>query len=287
MSSYTKQLKPIITWLLVALILALWLQFVLFPKHRDHDIQAVTAPPANLTNLTPRPMPSTYHLFGSSTETELPVAMLQGETSLNLIVTGLFASDDPQQGRAYIRSQGEEKKFQVGDDVFGMAELAAIHADHVILRRNGNRNEKLSLSKGRTAIDTNPTQVKSPINSSSAASERIANHINNSSNWQEMLDQQKYDPNKIAQMASQVSVIRDGQGEIAGLRVSQLSGSSALLQQGLRSNDQIVAVNGVEISYQNMLNLQQQLQGSGDVSVTVMRNGRRMNLNLNLSKLQQ
>ncbi|WP_223787585.1 type II secretion system protein N [Marinicella meishanensis] len=271
----------------MASILALWLQFMLFPKHRDQDIQAVTAPPTNLPSLTPRPLPSSYHLFGSSTESELPMALLSGETSLNLIVTGLFASDDPQQGRAYIRSQGEEKKFQVGDDVFGMAELEAIHTDHVVLKRSGNRKETLSLSKGRTSIDTNPTQVKSPINNSTVASQRISNHINQSSNWQEMLNQQKYDPNKIAQMASQVSVIRDGQGQIAGLRVSQLSGGNALLKQGLRANDQIVAVNGVDISYQNILTLQKQLESSEEVSVTVMRNGRRMNLNLNLSELQQ
>ncbi len=273
--------------MLLVLIAWLWVQFVLFPKHQSNDIEAVTARPTQLSNFNLRPKPSTYHLFGSSSETEIPLDLLQGETSLNLIVTGIFASDDPAQGRAYIRNtQGDEKKFQVGDDVFGLAELAAIHNDHLVLKRAGNRNEKLSLSKGRI-ISTSAKPKNDPAAANRiASSQRIANHIKKSSDWQEMLDQQKYDPNKIAQMASKVSVVRDNQGQIAGLRVSQLSGSSELVKQGLRSNDQIVAVNGVEISYQNILSLQKQLESNADVNVTVMRNGRKMNLNLNLSEFQ-
>jgi S1-C subfamily serine protease len=81
--------------------------------------------------------------------------------------------------------------------------------------------------------------------------------------------------------------VTDGQGQIAGLKVSQLSGLGNLAQQGLRANDQIVAVNGVKISYQNILNLRQQLESSSSANVTVMRNGKELNLNLNLSELQQ
>ena len=170
-----------------------------------------------------------------------------------------------------------------------MAELAAIHDDYLMLRRTGGKNEKLSLSKGAKLSTASKPENNRAVNSAKneASSARIANHINKSSDWQDMLNKQQYDPNKIRQLAGKVSIVKDGQGKIAGLRVSQLASSSIMLKQGLKSNDQIVAVNGIDISYQNMLTLQQQLQSNSNVSVTVMRNGRKMNLNLNLSEFQQ
>lgn len=277
--------------MLLGLIVLLWVQFILFPKHQSNDIQAVTAPPVQLTDSSQIPQLSSYHLFGSSSMTEIPLDMLQGESSLDLIITGIFSSNDPSQGRAYIRSrQGDEQKFKVGDDVYGLAELAAIHDNHLVLRRAGGKNEKLSLSKGaiHSTTSKSPATNRVKINAKNeASSARIENHINKSSDWQDMLNKQQFDPNKIKQLAGKVSVVKDGQGKIAGLRVSQLASSSELVKQGLKSNDQIVSVNGVEISYQNILTLQQQLQSNANVSVTVMRNGRKMNLNLNLSEFQQ
>ncbi len=278
--------------MLLALLVALWVQFILFPKHKQTNIQAVTAPPKPLLETTQRPKLSSFHLFGSSTISEVPLDLLQGETSLDLIITGIFASNDPDAGRAYIRSrQGDEKKFQVGDDVFGLATLDAIHEDYLVLKRSNSRKEKLSLSKGYL-LDTNKTVANQksrnkPATAATAQPSNIRNHINTSSDWQEMLNKQKYDPNKIAKIVGNVSVVRNNEGQIAGLRVSSLSGSNALTKQGLRRNDQIVAINGVDISSRNVLTLQQQLQNSSTANVTVMRNGRKMNLNINLSEFQQ
>ena len=289
MSKYKQHFKQVITWVLLGLIVWLWVQFLLFPKHQSNDIQAVTAPPTLLSDPTQIPQLSSYHLFGSSSTSELPLDMFQSESSLDLIVTGIFSSDDSKKGRAYIRNrQGEEQKFEVGDDVYGLAELAAVYDNHLILRRDGGKSEKLSMSKGAIlSTATKPAKDSAAIsNKNEASSARIANHINQSSDWQEVLNKQKYDPNKIRQLAGKVSIVKDGQGNVAGLRVSQLASSSAMLKQGLKSNDQIVAVNGVDISYQNMLSLQQQLQSKDSVNVTVMRNGRKMNLNLNLSEFQ-
>lgn len=277
--------------MLLALLVVVWVQFILFPKHNQTDIQAVTAPPTPLLETAQRPQLSSFHLFGSSTVSEVPLDLLQGETSLDLIITGIFASNDPDAGRAYIRSrQGDEKKFQVGDDVFGLATLDAIHEDYLVLKRSNNRKEKLSLSKGYL-LDTNKTAAnqngRNKPAATTAQASNIRNHINTSTDWQEMLNKQKYDPNKIAKIVGNVSVVRNNEGQIAGLRVSSLSGSNALTKQGLRRNDQIVAINGVDISSRNVLTLQQQLQNSSTANVTVMRNGRKMNLNINLSEFQQ
>lgn len=272
--------------MLLALLVFVWVQLILFPKHKQNDIQAVTAPSSQLFPQSQNLKPSSFHLFGSSSETEIPLDLLQAESSLDLIITGIFSSDDSSQGRAYIRSrQGEEKKFKVGEDVFGLAVLDAIHDDHLILSRGGKK-EKLSLSKNR--INSAPTAQKksNKAGQNTASSSRIANHINQSSDWQDTLNKHKFDPNKIAKIASKVSVVTDAQGKIAGLKVSQMSGAGALMKQGLRSNDQITAVNGVKISYQNILELRKQLEGSSAANVTIVRNGKELTLNLNLSELQ-
>ncbi|MGJ8662295.1 MAG: type II secretion system protein N [Marinicella sp.] len=272
----------------MGLIVLLWIQFILFPKHQTNSIDAITTPPVQVVDINQRPNLSSYHLFGSSTVSEIPLDLLQAESSLDLIITGIIASDDPAQGRAYIRNrQGDEKKFMVGEDVYGLAELYAIYDDYLILKRANNKQERLSLSKGHAISTVTAQKTTESGTDSTAASNRIASHIKQSSDWQSQLDKQKFDANKIAQIASKVSVVRDGQGQIAGLRVSQLSGSSTLVKQGLLANDRIVSVNGVDISYQNILSLQKQLESSANVDVTVMRNGRKINLNLNLSEFQQ
>lgn len=275
--------------MLLGLLVVLWLQFLLFPKHKSSTIEAVTAPPTQLKDRANLPRLSSYNIFGASTVTEVPLGLLQGESSLNLIITGILASNDAKQGLAYIKNtQGDEKKFKVGDDVFGLAKLEAIHAEHLILSRNGKR-EKMSLNKGHDlntrSSRSQTADSKSRVQKNNSSSQRIAQHIKGS-DWQAALNQQKYDPNKIAQIAQNIKVVQDANGKVAGLRVSQLTSGSELMRQGLRANDQIVAVNGVEISYQNVLSIQSQLQSSSDVSVTVMRNGRRMNLKLNLSEFQ-
>ncbi len=278
--------------MLLGLTLWLWVQFILFPKHKTSALDAVTTPPTQLADSVQRPKLSTYHLFGSSSVSEVPLDLLQAETSLDLIITGIIASTDPEQGLAYIRNrQGDEKKFKVGDDVFGLAKVAEIHAGYLLLSRGGGKQEKLSLSKGY-ALNTTTAQPRrgdgaTTASEKAAAKQRITNHINKSAAWQDAVNQQKFDPNKIAKIVNNISVVKDGQGKVAGLRVSQLSSGSELVKQGLRANDQIVSVNGVDISYQNILTLQSQLQNSSSVNVTVMRNGRKMNLNLNLSELQQ
>lgn len=264
-----------------------WGQFLLFPKHRGAEIESATAPQKLTTHVQNRPPLSNYHLFGLSQTTE--TALNTGsaaETGLDLIITGTFASNEQDSGQAYIRQPGgDEKMFQVGDRVFNMAKLSAVYPDHVILERNG-RQEKLSLSKNR--IQTNPGNPRATnSNRTSAVTGRQNPLLDGPQNWQEALNQTKYDPNKIARLAGNVSVVHNNSGQIAGLKVSALSANDALMRQGLRSNDRIIAINGVAIAGDNLFAIKQQLEQGDRATVTVNRNGREISLNLNLSEFQQ
>ena len=267
--------------------MVVWGQFLLFPKHRGADIESATAPPNLIPQTSVRPAISSYHLFGASQTTETALNPAQaGETGLDLIITGTFASNEQQQGQAYIRQPGgDEKMFQVGDRVFNVAKLSAVYPGYVLLERNG-RQEKLSLSKNR--IQSNRS---SGTQSGGSQTQQVTTRPNPSNNgpqnWQEALNQTKYDPGKIAQLAGNVSVVRNNSGQIAGLKVSALSANDALMRQGLRSNDRIIAVNGVAIASENLFNLKKQLEQGSSATVTVNRNGREISLNLNLSEFQQ
>jgi len=282
-----KQVITFTTWALIVLAVVVWGQFILFPKHRGATIESATAPPNLVTQVSIRPPVSNYHLFGASKTTETAFnSSSAGETGLDLIITGTFASNQQQRGQAYIRQPGgDEKMFQVGDRVFNVAELSAVYPDYVLLSRNG-RQEKLSLSKNRIQSNrSNSRQGRGTQNK--VVTNRNQPSFSGASSWQEALNQTKYDPNKIAQLAGNVSVVRNNSGQIAGLKVSALTANDALKRQGLQSNDRILAVNGVAIANDNLFAIKQQLEQGDRAVVTVNRNGREISINLNLSELQR
>ncbi len=270
------------------LILALWTHFILFPQGQSSGFEPAIAPTTRSNSALNRPKPSTYHLFGSSEITETSLNYLDTESQLNLILTGIMSSEDKNSGMAYIKTtKGEEKKFKVGDDVFGLAKLTEVHEGYLILSR-GAKKERLSLHKGvGINTDRRPASRKNkPETADEIKANNIRNFVKNSGDWQQTLNQQKFDPNKINNIVKNLNVMQNNQGQITGLRVASMSQNSALLKQGLKKNDQIVAVNGTAISSQNLLNLRSQLEQAGNAQVTVMRNGRKINLNVNLSELQ-
>lgn len=288
LNRYNKHIVSLSTGLLALMLIALWVQFLLFPKGVDDGFQTSTVPTSSGSPLTNNPPPSSYHLFGSSAITETALAGYDTESQLNLILTGIFSSNDETAGMAYIRTtSGEEKKFKVGDDVFGLAQLAEVHDDYLILKR-GAKKERLSLHKG-VGIDTERQAIrpKSKPSQETIKANNIRNFVKNSGDWQRTLDQQKFDPGKISDIVSNVNVMQNSQGQITGLRVSSMSQNDALLKAGLKPNDQITAVNGTPITGGNLLKLRAQLSGTNNAQVTVLRNGKTINLNVNLSELQQ
>jgi len=62
------------------------------------------------------------------------------DSTLDLFLKGIVATDDDQLGYAIIRSHDDQEfSFRAGDSVYGLAELEEIHIDRVIIRHNGVR----------------------------------------------------------------------------------------------------------------------------------------------------
>lgn len=60
------------------------------------------------------------------------------ESTLDLFLKGIVATNDDQLGYAIIRSPDDQEfHFRAGDSVYGLATLEEIYIDHVIIRHNG------------------------------------------------------------------------------------------------------------------------------------------------------
>lgn len=286
MNHLTNNLLKILWWVLLLSTFVLWLKFFLSNTNNPIDTpQSIILHSNNSEQPMKMEKISGFHLFGSSIITQANIGENSQETSLNLSVTGILASTDPQSGSAYIsNNQGDEKKFSVGESVYELATLESVYEDHLILSRS-NKQEKLSLQKNK--IKTSPKKQYDSTKHQSAI-QRINSHIKTGGkNWQETIDQQRLDPQKIAQIAKQIIPLQDSQGRISGLRVSALASNSTLLKQGLRSYDQIVAINGINVSSANMMNIASQLENSQSTQITVLRNGQKVKLQVNLNEIKK
>lgn len=224
-----------------------------------------------------------YHIFGSSqvlTET----AMIAGESSLKLSLSGTMSSDDQSSGLAYIaNNQGVQKKFRVGDEVFDLATLDEIHSSYVVLKRNG-RKEKLMLTEVSRA-DNRTNNTKSSVKTNNAPS--VLNHLKTpqNQNWQELMEKQKFDPNKISSIVGNMKIMTDQAGQIQGVKVSNLAQGNLLTKVGLKANDVITSVNGTKVDASNILTIKKTLEQNPNATVTIKRNGKLQNIQVNLSDL--
>jgi type II secretion system protein C len=268
-------------WLMIGLIVFLWLQFFISPND-DIDIQTSKATTSYNSPHFSNTSIEQYHIFGSQGQL-IDIPLNQGNTSLDLVLNGTMSNLDAKTGMAYISNiQGKQEVFKVGDKIFNVATLKEIYKDYIVLDHNG-RNERLSLSEKIQGMDvvSNKNQAKNK-----STPPAYLKHLqgNQTRNWQELMDQQKYDANKISKIVSNINIVTDQVGKIQGLRVSNLASGDLLSKNGLKSNDIITAINGQKVSAANMMTIQQTLKQNPNATITIKRNGQLKNIQVNLNQ---
>lgn len=283
MANYKSQLLNAVSWIVMALIVWVWAKFALFGNSDDAFENVVVAKPVASNQVSAANSIANYHIFGSAQEL-YDVPLSQGQTSLNLTLNGTMSQSDEKTGLAYISNvQGVQSKYKVGDKVFDNAKLVEIHKTYVVLDNNGKK-ERLSLPEKLASSSQNSQSTtqsrKSPI----------SNHLKggNQGDWQQMMQQQQFDPNKIANIVKNTSLVVDQAGSIKGVRVSSLaSGAINLNKVGLKSSDIITAVNGKKISGNNLLELGKTIQENPNSVVTISRNGKVHNIQISINDLNR
>lgn len=192
-------------------------------------------------------------------------------TSMRLVLTGVFASNDEKQGFALIGSNPTDVQLKkVGDPVPGGASLHAVHVDRVLLSRGG-AIETLPLPALATMSFAQaappPPQVMGPTISMGRVEQALRSN-----------------PGIIGQVMHRTPVFSDGR--LRGMRVSAGPNAEAFSRLGLRNNDLVTAINGVELNDEaRSRDVFDSLSAAAEARLTVERNGATEEIVLNLAEI--
>lgn len=212
------------------------------------------------------------HLFG-----EAPVAAQAQnaanapQSSLPLVLVGIIAADDPEDGLAILgESAAGAKVYAVGDNIPGGAKLHQVLADKVVIDRNGTLETLMlprSLQPGGAPPSTAALQTEAPI------MDRMRKLIAN-------------DPGLMADIMRPQPVF--AQGKQKGYRVYPGRNRQAFTRLGLRPGDLVMAINGTPLDDpargQEIFGT---LGSSSEAHITVMRGGQQQDLTLNIAQVAQ
>jgi general secretion pathway protein C len=212
------------------------------------------------------------HLFG-----EAPVAAVAQDaanvqqTSLPLVLVGIIAADDPQDGLAILgENAAGAKVYAVGDNVPGGAKLHSVLGDRVIIDRNGKLESLMlprQLQPGAAPPSTTALQTETPI------MDRMRKLISD-------------DPGLMADIMRPQPVF--AQGKQKGYRVYPGRNRQAFTRLGLRPGDLVMAINGTPLDDPARgQEVFRTLGSSSEAHITVMRSGQQQDLTLNIAQVAQ
>jgi general secretion pathway protein C len=210
------------------------------------------------------------HLFGVA-PVAAPSDANAPQTSMPLVLTGIIAANDPQNGLAILGQTAQTAKVHaVGDTVPGGARLHSVYIDRVIIDRNGQL-ESLVLPRQSSSAAPAPSAASLPTRS--PVIERMRKAFTEQ-------------PGLIADLLRPQAVM-DGD-RVRGFRVYPGRNRMAFARLGLRPGDEVVAINGTPLDDQDrgqaILNT---LGTSPEARVTVIRNNQQQDLTLNIAQVAQ
>ena len=269
-SRHTKTAIRVINLLLViwiASMLATLTWDLLSPEEAVEQTETVTetaALPVSPDRQLISQMPA-WHLMGVAKQGNQPVQTTTSldapETKLKLILKGALASTDPEHARAIIADpRGKELQYAVGEKLPGNAELSEIHADRIILKRNG-RFETLRLPKDKKSSNT--------VASRSVRARPTASPQRRLNNARQQLK-------KGANLANLVRATpkRGKGGKTVGYILSPGRDPDLFAQVGLQQGDVAIQINDIKLDNPtNSARALKSMQSGDSVSVTVLRGG--------------
>jgi general secretion pathway protein C len=210
------------------------------------------------------------HLFGV-TETAAPQnASDAPQTQMNLVLSAVFATDDPAKGLAIIgESATSAKVYTVGSSIRPGTRLHAVYFDRVILDRGGQL-ETLALPKnvvpGMTIARAAPTP---PPNAQFTENLRRIAETN---------------PSAFAEIIRPQPVFANGVQR--GYRVYPGRNRQQFAKLGLQPGDLVLAINGTPLDDpQRGMEIFNTMSETDRVNVTVERNGQSQELSLNTGQI--
>jgi general secretion pathway protein C len=202
---------------------------------------------------------TSHNLFGHVKDPVAPDTYNAPETRLKLTLEGVFQAETPEESAAIVSEAGKPGElFLVGGKMPGNAVLAEVHADRIVLRRNGvsetlrfsdvptmltanNRDEAPMADSAEVAPEepvpdtSSPEPAQTPPETASGDSAAIGNVV------QSYRDRLQQDP---VGTLNSLGVAPVASGGAQGYRVDSLASSPYLAQTGLQPGDVVLSVNG-------------------------------------------
>jgi general secretion pathway protein C len=213
------------------------------------------------------------HLFGNAAAQATGDAANAPPSSMPLVLTGLFATENPKEGMAIIGESAQAAKFVlVGQQVAGGAQLHSVYNDRAIIERGGALESVLlpRTPSGSLAMAPPPPPIGQP-DGNEAMVERMRKLVSD-------------DPGLIGQVMRPQPVFAGG--KMRGFRVYPGANRQAFARLGLRPGDLVTAINGTPLDDKDRAQeIFSTLSSSTDARVSVTRNGRQQDLVLNLAQI--
>jgi general secretion pathway protein C len=211
------------------------------------------------------------HLFGAAPPPKVDAANAPA-TSMPLVLTGIIAGNDPQNGLAIIGPTPQAAKvYAVGDSIAGGPKLHSVYTDRVVIDRDGQL-ESLALPR-QMAPGAAPPSAAMLQGSENPALERM----------RRMITEQ---PGLIGDVLRPQPVM--DHGHMNGFRVYPGRDRQAFQRLGLRPGDQVTAINGTPLDDRDRSEqILKTLSTSSEARVTVIRGTQTQDLVLNIAQLAQ
>lgn len=216
------------------------------------------------------------HLFGEASTSGQDGSQAPA-TSLALVLSGIIASEDPQQGYAIVgESAATARMHAVGGALPGGARLHSVYPDRVVLDRNGSL-ESLALPK-RPLASLAPSPAAAPAASAASAVASPDPQL------EQMKQAMQRDPTALSEVIRAQQVLAGGRQR--GFRVYPGNNPRAFSRLGLRPGDLIIAVNGTPLDDPARgEEVMRTLGSAAEARVTIVRNGRDTDVVLDLAAI--
>jgi general secretion pathway protein C len=212
------------------------------------------------------------NIFGVSEAVGVQKPTEAPETKLNLTLRGVLAAESPELASAIIGQgpAGNEDIYGVGDRMPGGVLIKEIHAEYVVLERNGQM-ETLKLQKESGVDEISASISQSSLSSMSSPARALT----------EIRSNILKNPTSFGDYALPVVVKENGKQ--IGYRLQPQQKGELLSELGLESNDVITEINGVKLDDpQNGISALRKLSTATNLDIVVKRNGAEVPLNISL-----
>lgn len=211
------------------------------------------------------------HLFGEASSGSQDGSQAPA-TSLALVLSGILASEDPQQGYAIVgESAATARMYAVGGVLPGGVRLHSVYPDRVVLDRSGSL-EALALPK-RPLAGLAPAPVAAPAPAPAPDTQ-----------LEQMKQAMQRDPSALSEVIRAQQVLAGGRQK--GFRVYPGNNPRAFSRLGLRPGDLITAVNGTPLDDPARgEEIMRTLGSAAQARVTLVRNGRDTDVVLDLAAI--